>query len=116
MTIHRPPRRLLLCASAAIAVSSVTAMAGPASGAGAPAGSLGLLLPLIPASWDTRETAGYHNVVQLAVTEPLTAYAADGTITPLLASEAEHPDPTTYVYTLRPDVQFSDGSPLTAED
>ncbi|WP_116998256.1 ABC transporter substrate-binding protein [Desertimonas flava] len=115
MTIHRRPGRLLLGA-AAIAVTSVTAVASGGAGVGAADGSLGLLLPLIPASWDTRETAGYHNVVQLAVTEPLTAYAADGAITPLLASEAEHPDPTTYVYTLRPDVQFSDGSPLTAED
>lgn len=116
MTIHRRPRRSVR--AAVVAFASVVALVGVDAGGAADAadGTLGLLLPLVPATWDTRETAGYHNVVQLAVTEPLTAYAADGTITPLLASEAEHPDPTTYVYTLRPDVQFSDGSPLTPED
>jgi peptide/nickel transport system substrate-binding protein len=116
MTIHRRPGRRLR--AAVVAFASVVAVVGVGAVVAAESadGTLGLLLPLVPASWDTRETAGYHNVVQLAVTEPLTAYAADGTITPLLAIAAEHPDPTTYVYTLRPDVQFSDGTPLTPED
>ena len=35
---------------------------------------------------------------------------------PDLAESWEAPDPTTYVFKLRPDLKFSDGSPLTADD
>lgn len=35
---------------------------------------------------------------------------------PALASRWETPQPTTWVFTLRPDVRFHDGSPLTARD
>ena len=35
---------------------------------------------------------------------------------PELAESWESPDPQTIVFTLRPDLTFSDGSPLTAED
>lgn len=35
---------------------------------------------------------------------------------PSLATKWESPDPTTWVFTLRPDVKFHDGSPLTARD
>jgi peptide/nickel transport system substrate-binding protein len=116
MTIHRRPGPALR--AAAVAFASVVGVFGAGAGGAADAadGTLGLLLPQLPATWDTRQTAGYQNVVQLAVTEPLTTYAADGTLTPLLAADAEHPDPTTYAYTLRAGVQFSDGSPLTPED
>ena len=35
---------------------------------------------------------------------------------PELAESWESPDPQTIIFTLRPDLTFSDGSPLTAED
>ncbi|WIJ25122.1 ABC transporter substrate-binding protein [Devosia sp. RR2S18] len=35
---------------------------------------------------------------------------------PDLAESWENPDPTTFIFKLRPDLTFSDGSPLTAED
>jgi len=35
---------------------------------------------------------------------------------PDLVESWESPDPTTYVFKLRPDLKFSDGSPLTADD
>ncbi|WP_328765790.1 ABC transporter substrate-binding protein [Devosia aurantiaca] len=35
---------------------------------------------------------------------------------PDLAESWENPDPTTFIFKLRPDLTFSDGSPLTADD
>jgi len=35
---------------------------------------------------------------------------------PDLAESWENPDPTTFIFKLRPDLKFSDGSPLTADD
>ncbi|WP_062461889.1 ABC transporter substrate-binding protein [Demequina soli] len=48
--------------------------------------------------------------------EPLLAKDADGTIIPWLASSWDQVDDTTYTFTLRDGVTFSDGSPLTADD
>lgn len=39
-----------------------------------------------------------------------------GEVEPNLAESVEQPDDLTYVYTLRDDVTFSNGDPLTAED
>lgn len=121
MTIHSRPRGALLVGAVVLALVAAACGGGDSSAAnddseGATGESLSLLLPFFPPTWDTRDTAGALNTVQLAVNEPLTAYGADGTFTPVLASEVEHPDPTTFVYTLRPDIKFSDGTPLTPED
>ncbi|MCT9932138.1 ABC transporter substrate-binding protein [Planotetraspora sp. A-T 1434] len=48
--------------------------------------------------------------------EGLVGVDASGTIVPALASGFEHPSPTTYVYTIRTDAVFHDGSPVTVED
>lgn len=48
--------------------------------------------------------------------EALMRYKADGTLEPALAQSFSQPDPLTYVYDLRPNVKFWDGSPLTPED
>lgn len=37
-------------------------------------------------------------------------------VVPKLAASIEHPDPLTYVATLRPGIRFHDGRPLTADD
>jgi ABC-type dipeptide transport system, periplasmic component len=37
-------------------------------------------------------------------------------VVPDLAESWENPDPTTFIFKLRPDLTFSDGSPLTADD
>ena len=39
-----------------------------------------------------------------------------GRVQPALAESWEQPDDTTYVFDLRDDVQFQDGTPMTAED
>jgi peptide/nickel transport system substrate-binding protein len=48
--------------------------------------------------------------------ESLVTYDEAMALQPLLAEQWSQPDPTTYVYSIRPNVTFWDGSPLTAED
>jgi peptide/nickel transport system substrate-binding protein len=53
----------------------------------------------------------------LALTlQGLLVYDDRGKLQPNLAERWEQPDPLTYVYTLRTDATFSDGSPVTAKD
>ena len=56
------------------------------------------------------------STVDSQVCEPLLAVDADGQLSPHLAEDWSQPDDTTYVFELRPDVKFHDGSPLTPED
>jgi len=56
------------------------------------------------------------NPVVVQITEPLLSIDVDGEISPLLAESWEEVDATTYVYTIRDDVTFSDGNPMTMED
>lgn len=48
--------------------------------------------------------------------ESLLTFDSDLKLTPLLAESWSQPDPLSYVFKLRPDVTFWDGSKLTAED
>lgn len=52
----------------------------------------------------------------LQITEGILRLNADGTISPQLAKDWEAVDELTYVYNIRDDVCFSDGSPMTMED
>ncbi len=53
----------------------------------------------------------------LLIYEPLEIPSPiDGTYAPFLATGYKFTDPTTLVYTLRPDVKWSDGQPFTADD
>ncbi|WP_217702420.1 ABC transporter substrate-binding protein [Nocardioides guangzhouensis] len=56
------------------------------------------------------------NQVLANVCESLLRWNPDLSIEPGLAEKYEHPDPTTWVYTIRQGVTFHDGSPLTPED
>ena len=70
-----------------------------------------------PGTLDSGSAFGGNSLVILGnVCESLVTMAEDNTIEPLLASKVEHPDPTTYVFTLRTDVKFFDGSTMTADD
>lgn len=51
-----------------------------------------------------------------SVTEGLFYYDENSEVQPFLVSSYTHPDDTTYVYEIRDDVVFSDGTPLDAED
>lgn len=50
------------------------------------------------------------------VTEPIERINPDGSYSPVIATKVTQSNPTTLVYTIRSEVTFSDGQPLTAED
>lgn len=54
--------------------------------------------------------------VMLQVSEGLLALTPEAELVPCLAESWEAKDDVTYVYTIRQDVTFSDGSPMTMED
>ncbi|GAA1009931.1 ABC transporter substrate-binding protein [Acrocarpospora pleiomorpha] len=85
-----------------------------------PAKSLDVLRVALPSSLgslDASKEAGIMNyVVALLVQEALVGVGQDGGLQPSLAESWTRRDPTTYVYTLRAGVTFSDGSPMTADD
>ncbi|GAB3598538.1 ABC transporter substrate-binding protein [Microbacterium tumbae] len=114
--MHLTTRRRLACL-AALTIAAPLLLAGCAQAAGEAADDeVTLLVPVMANSWDTRQTSSTLLSMQLLVTEPLEVYKADGTFEPALATEVEQPDPSTYIYTIRPDVSFSDGTELTPAD
>ncbi|MBR5756024.1 MAG: ABC transporter substrate-binding protein [Firmicutes bacterium] len=56
------------------------------------------------------------NPVVDQITQGLLVFDEDNNLQPLLASSWEAKDATTYVYQIRSDVKFSDGTPMTMED
>jgi peptide/nickel transport system substrate-binding protein len=56
------------------------------------------------------------NPVVCNISEGLMRFTADGGLEPFLAESFEQTDEVTYVYTIRDDVVFSDGSPVTIDD
>lgn len=54
-------------------------------------------------------------VLSLAL-EGLTMFTNSMQLQPVLAASIHHPSPTVYVYKIKPNVRFHDGSTLTAED
>lgn len=62
-------------------------------------------------AYDTTTNAVVNNI-----TEGLLYIDEDSQLQPLLCSSWEAVDETTYVYQIRDDVNFSDGSPMTMED
>lgn len=110
-------RRDALLLMAALPLLGVTACASSdeETGGGQPE-SLKVLVPIQGDVLDpTRVTVSGLGPVLIAL-EPLMRFQSDGTFEPALATEMETPTPTTYVYTIRPDVTFWDDTPLTAED
>ncbi|HEU5038377.1 MAG TPA: ABC transporter substrate-binding protein [Nocardioides sp.] len=70
-----------------------------------------------PASLDPIKAFNYpENTVVANLCEGLMVMEPDFTIAPNLAESVENVDGRTYVYTLRDDVTFWDGRPMTAED
>jgi peptide/nickel transport system substrate-binding protein len=74
-------------------------------------------LPYEPMSLDPMLSFNYaENTVDSNLCEGLTRITPDLSIENALAEQVDAPDDTTYVYTLRSDVTFWDGTPLTADD
>jgi peptide/nickel transport system substrate-binding protein len=74
-------------------------------------------LPYEPLSVDPIKAFNYaENTVVANMCDSLMRLTPDLKITPGLAERVDSPDPLTQVYTLRPDVKFWDGKPMTAGD
>lgn len=56
------------------------------------------------------------NLVVIQITQGLVAFDQNNEIVPVLAKSWEAVDDTTYVYEIRDDVTFSDGTPMTMDD
>ena len=70
-----------------------------------------------PSTLDYTRAAAYSdNQVLSSICEGLLRTKPDLTTEPSLAESVQHPNPTTYIYKLRPGVKFSDGKPMTAQD
>lgn len=70
-----------------------------------------------PTTLDYAQAFDYpQNMILSNICESLMRWNPDLTESPGLASSVAQPDPTTYVYTLRPGVKFHDGGTMTADD
>ena len=109
-------QRRLACLAALTVVAPLLLTACASASSELAGDEVTLLVPVMANSWDTRQTASSLLSMQLLVTEPLEVYNADGTFEAALATEVDHPDAVTYIYTIRPDVAFSNGTELTPAD
>jgi peptide/nickel transport system substrate-binding protein len=109
-------------ASASGAGTTDTALFGPLAGGeasgdidqltvGLPTGEPGAINP-----WTAAFFGVNAGLIDLNLCDLLVRTAPDGTFTPALASKWEYVDDTTLVFTLREDVKFWDGKPLTSAD
>ena len=57
-----------------------------------------------------------NEVINSQMYQSLVTHDKDGKLIPLLAESYKNIDPTTWEFKLRPNVKFSNGTPLTAED
>ena len=138
MNPSRPLRRTAILAVSALSMVAVAGCGASSNnssgGPGAPSSSASLT-SLTPAgsgmvdsiTWnvfegepqtiDPFQSADYTpNMINSNMCENLLAQTPDFQIKPNLASSFTNPDPTTWVYDLRKDVTFWDGSPMTADD
>ncbi|MFJ8860137.1 ABC transporter substrate-binding protein [Streptomyces sp. NPDC102451] len=82
-----------------------------------PVDTLTLALPSSVSTLDVSRESGILNyVVACLVQESLLSVGPTGKLLPGLAESWKQPDATTYVYTLRRDAKFSDGTPVTTDD
>ncbi|TWV43430.1 ABC transporter substrate-binding protein [Streptomyces misionensis] len=88
-----------------------------AQGADVPVGELTFALPSSVSSLDVGRESGVLNyLVATLAQESLVSVSPAGKLEPGLATAWRQPDATTYVFTLRRGVVFTDGSPFTAAD
>jgi len=100
-----------------VALTAGLSACSPASEPGSGEQVLRYAPAMFPVSLDTHKYAG-EEAVQTAiqqVMEPLVRVDA-GKFVPVLAASWQNPDPKTWVFKLRPEVKFSDGTPFTAKD
>jgi peptide/nickel transport system substrate-binding protein len=90
---------------------------GGTAGAGTEVDTMTWAIQSPPASMDNAVAGDVPTFrVQSAAFDGITTLDNDGVVQPWLASSFENPDPLTWVFTIRDDVTFWDGTPMTAED
>ena len=84
-----------------------------------PAGEIKVLLPTKITTLDPHGAQSVDTITFTAtrhVMETLVIREPNGTFVPNLAASWENPEPTTWVFKLRPDARFHDGSKVTSAD
>jgi peptide/nickel transport system substrate-binding protein len=119
-------RRLLIIALTLVTVFSFAACGGgnDAKSGGADIGGdaaageeLVIGIPGSLATLDVNQEAGILNYyISAIVNEGLVSISNDGKVIPALAESWKDNEATVWTFTLRKDVKFSDGTPVTAED
>jgi len=102
-----------------VAVGSPPAGLAPtwAASCGATGGTLQIGNIRAPVGLDPNVNFGITSYeLQGSVYDTLVRYAPDGTLSPGLATAWSQPTPTTYLFTLRRNVRFQDGTPFAASD
>jgi peptide/nickel transport system substrate-binding protein len=120
LTPRAPRRRLSAAAAALLAVSSLSACAVANSGASSSASpsTVRIVLAQEPPSLEpcNANLTGTGVVVRSNITEPLVERdPTSGDLQPLLATQWEEVGETTWRFTMREGVTFSDGTPFDAE-
>ncbi|GAA5153524.1 hypothetical protein GCM10023321_23890 [Pseudonocardia eucalypti] len=108
------PRALLACASAVLLAFTTAACSGAGA---APADTVRIVLPGEPPTLEPCDASltGTGVVVRSNITEPLAERDPDsGELRPLLATSWRQTTPTTWSFSIRPGVRFSDGTPFDA--
>jgi len=120
-------RRTVLQGAGASALLMLLAACGDSSkdetsgsGDGGTLKDIDLLTVALPGSisnlYPGKEAGIFNYYVAALVGEGLVAPDGTGKLVPAVAEKWEQTSPTTYVYTLRSGVKFSDGKPVTADD
>lgn len=116
ITISRTARASAAAAGALL----LAACTSPQTGDGADAATIESITVAMPGSLSSLyvgQEAGILNYYIASITqEGLVSLDADGALQPGLAESWEQVDDITYVYDLRDDAKFQDGTPVTAED
>jgi peptide/nickel transport system substrate-binding protein len=110
----------LLIVSAVVVASAFSVSSGTAglkTTAKAQETNLTVAVPRTPRSlWSSRSWDNAMTIVNSIVTTGLLQMDEAGRLRPEIASAWKAVNPTTYQYTIRPTLKFSNGQPVTAED
>jgi peptide/nickel transport system substrate-binding protein len=87
-----------------------------APGGDAPLDNITWGIPTTPPTLDPALGGDYADEVRTNLCESIVRFKPDGTTSMSLAESVDNPDPKTFIYNVRPGVEFWDGQELTAED
>ncbi|WP_182907194.1 ABC transporter substrate-binding protein [Microbispora sp. H13382] len=120
ITVLSAAALLEACGAAPSSPAGSKAPGGSAAGGTDTGKEIGVLRVSLPGSlsnlYPGQESGILNYYVAGICMEGLVGVDTTGKIVPALASSVERTSPTTFVYRLRPDARFHDGTPVTADD